>query len=141
MRFTSTRHGRSVTYDLNGTATIQYFRDDGTRLYLRGAAAVGFAPTDPYPAGFYRLTGFHGIYTAPERAVRRMVVDAGDEHDICDDLVWWHGSPDRLASGHGEEHKEATKDLQRAYEAEIFRLQTELVTMQSGSGRPAPGSW
>jgi hypothetical protein len=86
VRYTNLATGRSRVVDLDGIGTIQYFADGGTRLYLDGPAAVGFAPSDPYPAGFYRLDGFHVVYTAPDRAVRRMVVDAGTEHDLCADL-------------------------------------------------------
>ncbi len=86
VRYTNLDNGRSEIVTLDGVGTVQYFRSGATRIFFDGPAAVGFAPTDPYPAGFYRLTGFHVVDTAPERAVRRMSVDAGGEHDICRDL-------------------------------------------------------
>ncbi len=86
VRYTNVESGATVERDLFGVGTIAYGRDGSTTLYLVGPAAVGFKPTDPYPAGFYALDGFHVVYTAPERVTRQMVVDAGTEHDICGDL-------------------------------------------------------
>lgn len=86
MRFTNVDTGASIEVDLNGVGTIRYGADGAQTLYLLGPAAVGFRPTDPYPAGFYVLDGFHVVYTAPERAFREMQVDAGTERNICEDL-------------------------------------------------------
>lgn len=86
VRYTNVESGASLEVDLNGVGTIRYGADGSQTFFLAGPAAVGFRPTDPYPAGFYVLDGFHVVYTASGRAFREMRVDAGTERNICDDL-------------------------------------------------------
>jgi hypothetical protein len=86
VRYTNLDTGAAVERDLDGVGLLTYDTDGGSTFRLFGRAAVGFRPGDPYPPGFYALDGYHVIYTAPDRAYREMKVDAGTEHDICDDL-------------------------------------------------------
>jgi hypothetical protein len=85
-RYTNVETGAAVERDLDGVGVIENGADGSVTYRFFGPAAVGFRPTDPYPAGFYALDGYHEIYTAPERAYREMRVDLGTEHDICTDL-------------------------------------------------------
>ena len=85
-RFTNLDTGASVERDLDGLGVISYETDGSNTWYFFGPAAVGFRPTDDYPAGFYALDGFHVIHTEPERANREMRVDAGTEENICNAL-------------------------------------------------------
>jgi hypothetical protein len=86
-RFTNLDTGVSVERDLDGIGVISYEADGSNTWYFSGPAAVGFRPTDGYPAGFYVLDGFHVVHTAPERTNREMRVDAGSEENICDALI------------------------------------------------------
>lgn len=86
IRYSNTSTGASVDEDLDGVGVLDNGADGSQTFRLFGPAAVGFRPTDPYPAGFWVLDGYHEVYTAPQRAYREMRVDGGSEHNVCDDL-------------------------------------------------------
>jgi hypothetical protein len=86
VRYTNVDTGAALERDLDGVGVIENGADGSVTYRFFGPAAVGFRPTDRYPAGFYALDGYHVVYTAPERAYREMRVDLGTEHDICADL-------------------------------------------------------
>lgn len=86
MRYTNLDTG-AVERDLNGIGFIEYGADGSYTFRLIGGAAVGFRPTDPYPAGMWVLDGYHEIYTAPQRAYRERTADHGSEYNICTDLA------------------------------------------------------
>lgn len=63
------------------------FRPDGTweRFSGHGPFGFGFRATDPYPRGYYELTGYHVIEIDPD-GTKHMVVDNGDEENVCEAL-------------------------------------------------------
>lgn len=86
MRFTNLDSGAAVERDLNGIGFLEYGADGSYVFRFIGPAAIGFRPTDPYPAGMWAFDGYHVVYTAPQRAYREVRVDHGTEHNICTDL-------------------------------------------------------
>jgi hypothetical protein len=87
VRLTNLESGASTVEDLSGKALVHYFADGSYTMYLYGPVGVGFQPGDAYATGFYVLDGFHVVHTGPGRTDRRIVADAGTEHDVCEELA------------------------------------------------------
>ena len=84
--FVNDATGQRIHRNLSGSGYAD-LRDDGTfeRLTGRGPFGAGFQASDDYPRGQYVLTGVHVIGFDPD-GTRHMLVDAGDEENVCQPL-------------------------------------------------------
>jgi hypothetical protein len=86
VEFSNMDTGRRHRYNVSAQGFLET-RQDGSwaRFSGHGPFGMGFRATDPYPRGYYVLTGNHAVDFAVD-GTRSMAVDAGTEHNVCGDL-------------------------------------------------------
>lgn len=86
VEFTNPDSGKTQRYNASAQGFVN-FRPDGSweRFSGHGPFGMGFRATDPYPRGYYILTGNHAVDFAAD-GTRSMAVDAGQEENVCDAL-------------------------------------------------------
>lgn len=84
--FVNVDTGAGVRINASAQGVVD-LRPDGTvqRFTGHGPFGIGFRSTDPYPRGYYLLTGEHTVEIDPD-GTKHMVVDSGTEENICDAL-------------------------------------------------------
>jgi hypothetical protein len=87
VRFTNVDTGAALERDLDGTGVIVHGTDGSLTVQYFGPGGLGFRPTDPFPAGYYVLRGYHAFYVSPDRALHKMLVDVGTEENLCPELA------------------------------------------------------
>ena len=89
VRFTDLDTGAALDRVLDGTGVLTTNADGSLVVQHFGAGGLGFRPTDPYPAGYYVLRGYHAfsVVVTSTGAVHRMLVAAGTEENLCPELA------------------------------------------------------